>query len=163
MAMRPVYEAAAQFQGQAYATAADTKAVRIRFAIGVVAALALLALPAAASANGGQGNPQVTGLAAQQCAQERSDIGKRAFRKKYGAKRTMRSCVRRTQPQVSAVVPAANTDCQDELASETPADFIDEYGDDPSTPLADAMAECIAEDVDQILNPQDYVDDGTDG
>jgi hypothetical protein len=24
------------------------------------------------------------------------------------------------------------------------------------------MQECIAEDVDQILNPEDYVDDGTD-
>jgi hypothetical protein len=136
--------------------------MRLRYAIGGLALVALLALPAGASAKAAHGSDQVTGLAAQQCGQERSDIGKRAFRRKYGVKRTMQSCVRRTEPQVSAAVPTATSDCQDELAAETPADFIDEYGDDASTPLADAMTECVAEDVDQILNPDAYVEDPTD-
>lgn len=141
---------------------ADTNAVKLRYAIGGIAAVALIALPAGASAQGPQGNGQTTGIAAQQCAQERSDIGKKAFRKKYGARHTMRTCARRTVPQVSTAVNTATGDCQDELAQIGTADFIDEYGDDASTPLADAMDECIAEDTDQILNPQDYVDDGTD-
>ena len=141
---------------------ADTNAVKLTYAIGGIAAVALIALPAGASAQGTQGNGQITGLAAQQCAQEKSDIGKKAFRKKYGARHTMRTCARRTVPQVSTAVNTANSDCQDELARIGTADFIDEYGDDASTPLADAMEECIAEDTDQILNPQDYVDDGTD-
>ncbi len=42
------------------------------------------------------------------------------------------------------------------------ADFIDSYGDDALTPLNQAIQECVAEDVDQIFNPGDYVDDGID-
>jgi hypothetical protein len=135
--------------------------VRVRYAIGGIAAAALIALPASASASqGDQG--QVNGIASQQCAQERADIGKKAFRKKYGARHTMRTCIREARPQVSSAVTVANQDCTDELAEIGPVDFIDEYGDDASTPLADAMAECVAEDADEILNPDDYVDDGTD-
>jgi hypothetical protein len=107
-------------------------------------------------------NAQVNGLGAQYCAQERAAIGKKAFHKKYGGKHTMRSCVRRNQKFVLSAIRVANQDCQDELAMTGSADFIDEYGDDDTTPLADAVTECVAEDVDQILNPQDYVDDGTD-
>ena len=83
--------------------------VRVRYAIGGIAAAALIALPASASAShGGNGGGQVNGLAAQQCAQEKANIG---------------------------------TDS-----------------------VQSAMDECVAEDVDQILNPDDYVDDtGDDG
>jgi hypothetical protein len=92
--------------------------------MGGIAAAALLALPAGAAASQGG---QVNSLTAQQCNQERADIGKRAFRKRYGAKHPMRACVRRTRPEVD-----------------------------------NAMAECIAEDTDEILNPEDHVDEGED-
>jgi hypothetical protein len=135
--------------------------MRVRYAIGGIAAAALIALPASAAANQ---TGQVDGLAAQQCAQEKADIGKRAFRKKYGDKRTMRACARRTRSQVVAATGTANTDCQDELDQNGPAEFIGDYGDDETSSIDAAMAECVAEDVDQILNPDDYVDDtGDDG
>jgi hypothetical protein len=133
--------------------------MRVRYAIGGIVVAALIALPASAAA--GQGG-QVNGLAAQQCAQEKADTGKKAFRKKYGAKHTMRACTRRTLPQVAAATGTANQDCQDELASEDPAQFIDDYGEDATDTIDNAMAECVAEDVDQILNPDDSVDDPTD-
>jgi hypothetical protein len=137
--------------------------MRLRYAIGGIAAVALIALPSSASASHrGNGGGQVNGLAAQQCAQERSNLGKKAFLKKYGAKHSMRACTRRTRPQVASSVNTANTGCEQELAQGGAADFIDSYGDDASTPVADAMAECVAEDIDEILNPGDYVDDGTD-
>jgi hypothetical protein len=130
--------------------------VKLRYAIGGIAAAALIALPsAAAAAPGGQ----VTSLTAQQCAQERADLGKKAFRKRYGARHTMRNCIKRTRTQVVSAVAVATSDCQNELAQETPAEFIDDYGYDPTDSLDDAMDECIAEDVDYILNPEDYVDD----
>jgi hypothetical protein len=139
--------------------------VRVRYASGgiFVAAITagLLLLPAGAA---GQGGP-VNSLAAQQCAQERATIGKKAFRKKYGAKKTMKSCMKRTRPQVAAVLPSANTDCQAELAEIGADEFIFEYGEDETSTLDDAMTECIAEDVDAILNPDtgdDSTDDGTD-
>ena len=133
--------------------------MKLRYAIGGIAAAALLALPAGAAASRGG---QVTSLTAQQCAQEKAGIGKRAFHKRYGAKHAMRACARRTKGQVAAALGTASSDCQGELAQNGAAAFIDDYGDDVSDTVDNAMAECIAEDADQILNPQDYVDDGTD-
>jgi hypothetical protein len=135
--------------------------VSVRYAIGGIAAAALIALPAGAAAKQGG---QVESLAALQCNQERADVGKRAFVKKYGAKHTMRSCVKRTRPRVNAAMGTAAADCRDELAESGTTEFIDYYGDDPTDSIDNAMNECIAEDVDEILNPDDYVDDpGDDG
>jgi hypothetical protein len=136
---------------------ADTTTVRVRYAIGgILAAAALVSPPGAAAGQGGQ----VSSLAAQQCAQERAEIGKRAFRKRYGPKRTMRACVRRHRGQVASAVSAATRDCQAELSEVGAADFVDEYGDEPTDSVDYAMSECVAEAVDVILNPEDYVEDG---
>jgi hypothetical protein len=133
--------------------------VRLRYAIGGIAAAALLALPAGAAASQGG---QVNSVAAQQCNQERADIGKRAFRKRYGAKHTMRACVKRTRLEVATAMGTANSDCQDELAENGATQFIDDYGEDATDTVENAMAECVAEDTDEILNPEDYVDEGED-
>ncbi len=132
--------------------------MKFRYAIGGIAAAALLALPAGSAASLGG---QVSSLTAQQCSQERAAIGKKAFRKRYGAKRTMRSCARRTKSQVATALNTANSDCQDELAQNGVAQFIDDYGEDTTDTVDDAMGECVAEDADQILSPDDYVDDGS--
>jgi hypothetical protein len=127
-------------------------AVRVRYAIGGIAAAALIALPAtAAAASGGQ----VASLAAQQCSRERAVLGRKAFRKRYGSRRAMRSCLKRTRPQVASALDTANADCQEELALIGPVEFVDEFGLDPSATVDDAMAECIAEN----LHPYDYGDD----
>jgi hypothetical protein len=147
------------FRDRAVEGVVDRARVKLRYAIGGIAAAALLALPAGAAASQGG---QVNSLTAQQCSQEKADIGKKAFRKKYGAKHTMRNCARRTKPQVAAALDTAGSDCQAELAQSGLAEFVDDYGDDPTDTVDYAMAECIAEDVDQILNPDDYVDDEED-
>jgi hypothetical protein len=140
--------------------AADSRLVKVGYVIGVFLVASALALPAGAAA--GQGG-QVPSLAAQQCAQERATVGKKAFRKRYGQKRTMRSCVRRNRARVAAVVGTAAEDCQAELSGLGETDFIDEYADLGLDSVDTAMNECIAEGVDQLLNPDDYVDDdGTD-
>jgi L-lactate utilization protein LutB len=133
--------------------------VKLRYAIGGIAAAALLALPAGAAASQAG---QVNSLTAQQCAQEKADIGKKAFRKRYGAKHTMRNCAKRTKAQVAAALNTATAECQDEYAESGLAQFIDDYGEDATDTVENAMAECIAEAVDEILNPEDYVDDGSD-
>jgi len=133
--------------------------MKVRYAIGGIAADALLALPAGAAASqGGQAN----GVAAQQCNQQRADLGKKAFRKRYGEKHAMRACVKRTRPEVIGAMGTANSDCADELAENGATEFIDDYGEDATDTLDNAMAECIAEDTDEILNPEDYVDEGED-
>jgi hypothetical protein len=135
--------------------------VKVRYAIGGILVAALLALPASAAA--GQGG-QVSSLATQQCSQERAAIGRKAFRKRYGAKHTMKTCAKHSRTQVVTAVRAANTDCQDELNEIGEANFIDEYGDEPTDSVDYAMNECVAESVDEILNPDtsdDIEDDGT--
>jgi hypothetical protein len=136
--------------------------VKLRYASGgiLVAALVFF-VPGAAARH----TSQVDGLSTQQCAQERSTIGKRAFRKKYGAKHTMRTCVRKNRGAVAAAINVANSDCQNELAQVGQAEFIDEYGEDETDSVDNSMAECVAEDVDEALNPDtgdDSEDDGSD-
>jgi hypothetical protein len=123
---------------------------------------ALLLLPVSAAA--GQTGP-VNGLSAQYCGQERATLGKKAFKKRYGAKRTMRTCVKRNRKFVVSAIRVANEDCQDELAMIGSLDFIDEYGEDPTDSVDNAMTECVAEEIDLILSPDtgdDSTDDGTD-
>jgi hypothetical protein len=60
---------------------------------------------------------------------------------------------------VAAVVETAAEDCQAELSDRGETDFIDEYADLGLDSVDTAMNECIAEGVDQLLNPDDYVDD----
>jgi hypothetical protein len=131
--------------------------MKVRYAIGgIAAAAALLALPCGvAAAQGGQ----VASLAAQQCKQERAEIGKKAFRKRYGARHGMRTCGKRMRPQVTAALSTAGSDCQAELAQIGLTQFILEYGEDLTDTLDSVMAECIAEDADGILNPGDDEDD----
>ncbi len=145
--------------GQTPRRCADTALVKLRYAIGGIAAAALLALPAGAAASQGG---QVNSLTAQQCSQEKADLGKKAFRKRYGAKHTMRVCAKRTRSEVTSALATAASDCQDELAQNGDAEFIDDYGEDATDTVENSIDECIAEDADEILNPEDYVDDATD-
>jgi hypothetical protein len=114
----------------------------------------LLALPAVAVAK--QSGP-VTSVAAQQCAQERVDFGKKAFHKRYGAKHTMRNCIRRTRPKVAGAVTSATEGCQQELAQNGPAQFILDYAWDEDT-VDNAMSECIDLTLDDLLAPDESGD-----
>jgi hypothetical protein len=138
---------------------ADIWRVRARYAIGGILVAAVFALPA--SAAGGQGG-QVATLAGRQCAQERAEVGRRVFRKHYGQKHAMRVCAKRHRARVSAAVGSASQDCQADLVDFGETDFIDLYGDEPNDSLDYAMAECVAEGVDEILNSDDDVEDDTD-
>jgi hypothetical protein len=132
--------------------------VKVRYAIGGILVAGLLELPASAAA--GQGG-QVSSLAAQECARERAAIGKKAFRKRYGEKRAMRACAKRNRPRVASALNAATQDCQQQLAQEGSEQFILDYAFDEDT-LENAMSECIADTVDQILNPEDWTGDTED-
>ena len=74
----------------------------------------------------------------------------------------MRACAKRQRAPVVAALRTATEDCHAELAQIGPAAFIEEWGDEPTDPLDYAMSECIAEGTDEILNPEDYVDDDPD-
>jgi hypothetical protein len=131
--------------------AADTKLVRAGYAIGGILVAALLALPASAAA--GQGG-QDSSVAAEQCAQQRADVGKRAFRKRYGAKHAMRNCIRRNRAKGSSALSSATQECEEELAQVGAAEFILDYALDEDT-VENAMSECISDTIDELLYPSD--------
>jgi hypothetical protein len=130
---------------------ADGTTVRCRYAIGGILVAASLALPVGAAA--AQGGP-VASVAAQQCAQQRATIGKKAFRKRYGARHTMPNCVRRNRANAASVLSTAADECQQELAENGPDEFILDYAFDEDT-VENAMSECVAESVDELLDPGD--------
>jgi hypothetical protein len=138
--------------------AADIGLVKLRYVIGGLLVAGMLALPASAAAGPGS---QITRVAAQQCAQQRVDIGRRAFRKRYGVKHTMRNCIRRNRTRAASTLNSATNSCEQELADNGPDEFILDYAIDEDT-LEDAMSECIAESVDELLDPSDSSDDGSD-
>jgi hypothetical protein len=137
---------------------ADTRTVKARHLIGAAVATALLALPASASA--GQSG-QVAGVAAEQCSVLRADLGKRAFRKRYGPRHAMRNCIRRNRSKAATALNSATDDCQQELAEVGSAEFILDYAWDEDT-VENAMSECISDTLDEALAADDEDDEDSD-
>jgi hypothetical protein len=137
---------------------ADIAVVSARYAIGAMIAAVLLALPTVAEAK--QSGP-VASVASQQCAQKRADVGRKTFRKRYGAKHTMRNCIKRTKPRIAAAVTSATDGCQLELAQSGPDQFILDWAWDEDT-VDNAMSECIDAAIDDLLAPDDSGDDESD-
>jgi hypothetical protein len=90
-----------------------------------------------------QAATSVDKLAASTCAKERKAIGRKAFTKKYGERRSMQHCIRRTRARVRAAQQQAEQECADELAEEGFSQFAEDYGSDETG--SDAMANCIAD------------------
>jgi hypothetical protein len=121
---------------------------------------ALIVLPGAAAKPRGASDRQAAGM----CAQERADLGKRAFGRKYGAAHPKRACLKATRRLINAASRIAAQDCQAELADLGAEDFVDSYGEDDTSTVDGAMAECIAETIDAILHPEwEIEDDPADG
>jgi hypothetical protein len=132
--------------------------VKVRYAVAGMIAAVLLATPAVAEAKRGGA---VAAMAGQQCAQERADVGRKAFRKRYGAKHTMRNCIKRTRPRIAAAVTSATDGCQQELVQDGPDQFILDWAWDEDT-VENAMSECIDQAVDDLLATDDSGDDESD-
>ncbi len=100
-----------------------------------LALVALFALPGAATAGpsaSASASSLVITLATDACAAEKSEIGKRVFRKRYGAKRAMRACVRKTREEARRAVHEATAECLWELEEFGPHEFYLEWGTFPA-------------------------------
>ncbi|MGZ5335522.1 MAG: hypothetical protein ACXWZ6_08790 [Solirubrobacterales bacterium] len=71
---------------------------------------AALVAPGPAAASDGL----VRALAASECSELKQDLGRKAFRKRFGRK-PMRACVKRGRPAARRAVAAATTECRAEL------------------------------------------------
>jgi hypothetical protein len=95
------------------------------------ALLGLLALPGGVAAGPtatASGANLVNALATDACAAEKSDIGKKAFKKRYGAKKGMKACVKRNKADARAAVTEATDECLWELEEYGDEEFYGEWG-----------------------------------
>lgn len=121
---------------------------RLRRPLGVVA------LPASSSAAGGL----IGTLAADACATKKAELGKRAFRKRFGAKRAMRACVRQTRDEARRAVDEATAECLWEL---------EEFGEEEFYLEWVTFSACVEDYAAWIMDggsfEEDGGDDGADG
>src|SRR5687768_914417 len=118
-----------------------------------VTCVALLATSAPAPAA-----TSVDKMAAATCAKERKVIGRTAFTKKYGKRRSTQTCIRRTRVRVRSAQQQAEQECAQELAEVGLDQFAEDYGSDETG--SDAMANCIADTTEFNLEPAEDPGDG---
>lgn len=87
-----------------------TLARKLALAALLAALAAALVAPGPAAASDGL----VRALAASECSELKQDLGRKAFRKRFGRK-PMRACVRRGRPAARRAVAAATAECRAEL------------------------------------------------
>jgi hypothetical protein len=95
--------------------------------LGVLAVMALLAVPSTSLAHGhgnGQGVGAALRAAVQQCKQERSQGGVAAFRQKYGKRHAFIKCLRQRLPADRAAAQS----CRGERKSMGLSAFQQKYG-----------------------------------
>ncbi|MBM3667460.1 MAG: hypothetical protein FJW90_08290 [Actinobacteria bacterium] len=112
------------------------------------ALLGALATPAPSSAAGGL----VGKLAAGACSAEKAKIGKRAFAKRYGAKRPTRTCIKRTKAAARRAVAAATDECLVEL---------EEYGEEEFYLEWETFPACVEDYAAWIMDGGGFEDDGS--
>jgi hypothetical protein len=93
------------------------------------ALLGALALPGAAAGASASASSAslVNSLAADACQAEKASIGKKAFKKRYGAKKAMKACVKRARPAARTAVASATDECLLELQDYGEEEFYFEW------------------------------------
>lgn len=119
----------------------------------VLAALvALIALPGAAPAAPTahtSGSALIETLAKDACAAERADIGKKAFKKRYGAKKAAKACLKKARPEARLAISEATDECVWEL---------NEYGDEEFYAEWDSFTACVEDYAAWIMDGGEFED-----
>ena len=135
-------------QGRGVPVRAMTKRIAI---IAITAAGLLLAEQGAAPAASPVPSPRQVATSA--CKAQKSKIGSKGFKKRYGA-HPMKACVRKQIPSARQAIAASKAECDDEIAIDGLADFIDTWSDDDGT---GAYENCVTDGVLGV-----FEDDGDD-
>ena len=122
-------------------------------------AAVLLALPAIAAA--GQGGP-VASLAAQQCAQERADLGKKAFHKRYGAEARDAQLHQADSGRGRGGRQLGDRETARQELAESGRPGSSSTTPGTSDTVDDAMSECMDLTLDDLLTPDGSGDDESD-
>lgn len=110
----------------------------------IVAAVALLAFPAAALAADPSGEPTPTETAASACKAEKQAMGTQVFKRTYAAKSTakaMRACVAKREPAAETDAQNAAQECKAERDAD-PAAFTEKYGTNKNK--KNALGKCVS-------------------
>lgn len=95
----------------------------------------------------------VGSLAAADCAREKAEVGKRAFRKRHGPRRAMARCIAANAAAAREAIAVATTACQAELDTWGLDEFLLEW---------ESFSECVSLYADWELDGG-LVDDAEDG
>ena len=83
-----------------------------------------LVVPATSGAAGGLAGQ----LASSACKAQKSKLGKKRFAKRYGAKKPMKACVKKTRPAANRAISEATDECLFELQEYGYEEFYYEWG-----------------------------------
>jgi hypothetical protein len=128
--------------------------VSVCLALGAIAALPGTAVAGSGTEAAKSGSSSlVISLTSKACAGERQQIGKRAFRKRYGAgKRAAKACSRRLRKQARDAVFEATAECQAEL---------EDYGEEDFYLDWDSFSDCVVDYADWVMGGGSFEDDGS--
>ena len=115
-------------------------------ALACLAVAVSLVAPATSGAAGSFANQ----LAADACKAEKSKLGKRGFAKRYGAKKPMKTCLRKAKAEANKAVSEATDECLSELQ---------EYGDEEFYAEWDTFSACVEDYAAWIMDGGGFEDD----
>lgn len=119
----------------------------------LAALVALFALPGAATAAPTaqvSAAALVESLSKDACAAEKADIGKKAFKKRYGAKKSMKACLKKARPLARQAISEATDECVWEL---------NEYGEEEFYYEWDSFSACVEDYAAWIMDGGGFEED----
>jgi hypothetical protein len=121
--------------------------------IAITAAGLLLAEQGAAPAASPIPSPRQVATSA--CKAQKSKLGSKGFKKRYGA-HGMKACVRKQLGPARQAIADSKTECDDELAIEGLTEFTDSWSDDDGT---GAYENCVLDGVLPDLDDDEDLED----
>ncbi len=103
--------------------------------------IAALAVPASA---GAVESRQVDKMTAVYCKAQKKKLGKKAFSKRYGKSKPMKSCIKKQRKAIEAAYRSADEQCQAELSEFGEVEFLEEW---------ESYDECVEWYADEYLFP----------
>lgn len=93
----------------------------------LAAACALIAALAIPATSGAAGPSQISKLTAAYCKAQKKKLGKKGFAKRFGKKKPMKTCVKKSRRVIEAAYRQAEEQCDWELAEFGEEEFLYEW------------------------------------
>jgi hypothetical protein len=124
--------------------------LKLSIALTCLAVALPLTVPATSGAAGGLAGQ----LAAGACKAEKAKLGKKGFAKRYGAKKPMKTCVKKARAEANKAVSEATDECLFELQEYGDEEFYEEWG---------TFSACVSDYAAWIMDGGGFEEDESEG